>query len=299
MNHDAAGKGLEGVEGDLEALAQFVGDLVPVVLGGHGLHHAARCFQRLGAGSETFAGQQRRHHAGAGCTTRVKWLGHGAELFAHADRLRGGNAQRHSGLLCVQLEQAGAGGRRAQRTGGAGDVPAAVIVLRVHGVADAAGHVDAQHQRVYAFAPAGADVLSQRHDGRSHRAGRVNDGFQVGVVKVKGMRGDAVEQRSAAHIYFFAATEYAGLRRGLQHLCGGQGCVSRFMVGSAHGATKPVGKSAVRVMVHRIAPAFGGMRGDKFRQNLRDGRSIVVGCDLGIAGHEKSLSAEVARVIKN
>ena len=48
----------------------------------------------------------------------------------------------------------------------------------------------------------------------------------------------------------------------------------------------------------RIAPTFGGVRGDKFRQNLRDGRSIVVGCDLGIAGHEKSLSAEDARVIK-
>ena len=177
-------------------------------------------------------------------------------------------------------------------------MPAAVIVLRVHGIAYAAGHIDAQHQRVYAFAPARANVLGQRDDGRSHRAGRVNDGFEVGVVKVKGVRGDAVEQRSAAHVYFFAATEYAGLRRGLEHLCGGQGCVSRFMVGGTHGATEPVGEGAVCVMVHRIAPTFGGVRGDKFRQNLRDGRSIVVGGDLGIAGHEKSLSAEDARVIK-
>ena len=33
VNHDAAGKGLEGVEGNLKTLAEFVGDLVPVVLG--------------------------------------------------------------------------------------------------------------------------------------------------------------------------------------------------------------------------------------------------------------------------
>ena len=207
----------------------------------------------------------------------MKGLGHGAELLAHADRLRGGNAQRHGGLLRVELEQAGAGGSRAQGAGGAGDVPTAVIVLRVHGVADAAGHVDAQHQRVNALTPAGADVLSQRHDGRSHRAGRVNDGFEVGIVKVKGVGCDAVEQRSAAHVYFFAATEYAGLRRGLEHLCGGQGCVSRFMVGGTHGATEPVGEGAVRIMVHRIAPAFGGVMDDELGQ----GASHFWGIEIG------------------
>ena len=262
------------------------------------MHHAARSFQRFGAGSKTFAGQQRRHHAGAGCTTGVKGFGHGAELLAHADRLRGGDAQRHGGLRSVKLEQAGAGGSRAQRAGGAGDVPAAVVVFRVHGVADAASHVDAQYQRVNALASASTDVLGQSHDGRSHRACRVNDGFEVGVVKVKGMRGDAVEKRGAAHVHFFTATQHAGLRRGLQHLCGGQGCVSGFMVGGTHGAAEPVGEGTVRVMLNRIAPAFGGMCGNEFRQNLCDGRGVVVGGDLGIAGHEKSLSAGDARVAK-
>ena len=42
VDHDAARERLVGVEGDLEARAELVGDLVPVVLGGNRLRHAAR-----------------------------------------------------------------------------------------------------------------------------------------------------------------------------------------------------------------------------------------------------------------
>ena len=170
VDHDAAGKGLVAVEGDLEALAQLVGDLVPVVLGGDGLHHAARGFQRLQAGGEALLRQQRGHQAGARGGAGVERLGHGAELLAHADGLRGGNAQRHRGLLGVQAEQAGAAGGRAQGAGGAGDVPAAVVVVGVHRVADAARHVDAQHQRVDQRTAAGPGLLGQRQQRRSTRA---------------------------------------------------------------------------------------------------------------------------------
>jgi hypothetical protein len=38
-------------------------------------------------------------------------------------------------------------------------------------------------------------------------------------------------------------------------------------------------------MVDSVAPAAGRMGGDKFSQNLRDGRSVVVGGDLGITSH--------------
>jgi hypothetical protein len=70
------------------------------------------------------------------------------------------------------------------------------------------------------------------------------------------------------------------------------------MVRSAHSATEPVGEGTVCVMLNGLAPAFGRMCGDEFSQNLCDGRGVVVGGDLGIAGHEKCLSAEVARVTK-
>ena len=125
----------------------------------------------------------------------------------------------------------------------------------VHGVANAAGDVDTDDQRVYAFAAGGANVFSQRQNGRGHRASRVDDGFQVRVVKVKGVRGDAVDQRCAAHVDFFAATQHAGLRCGLEHLCSGQRRVSGFVVSGANSAAEPVGEGSVRVMVDGVAPA--------------------------------------------
>jgi hypothetical protein len=77
--------------------------------------------------------------------------------------------------------------------------------------------------------PAGP-VLGQRQHGRRHRPGRVDDGLQVRVVKVEGVRGDAVDERGAGHVHLLAAAEHAGLRRGLQHLHGRQRGVGGLMV---------------------------------------------------------------------
>ncbi len=65
-------------------------------------------------------------------------------------------------------------------------------------------------------------VLGQRQRRRGHRARRVDDGLQVGVVEVEGVRADAVEQRRAGHVDLLGAAEHARLRGGLQHLHGGQ-----------------------------------------------------------------------------
>jgi hypothetical protein len=162
VDHDAAGEGLVGVEADLEALAEFVGRLVPVGLGRDHLHQAAWRFQRTRAGGEAVLRHQRRHQAGAGRGTGVQRLGHGAELLAQAHGLRGGDAHGHRRAVRVQAQQARAPGGCTQHAGGAGDVPAAVVVLGVHHVADAARHVDAQHQRVDQLAAAGAAVFGQR-----------------------------------------------------------------------------------------------------------------------------------------
>ena len=298
VDHDAAGKGFVGVEGDLKALAQLVGDLRPVVLERDGLHHAAWRFNRLGAGGKALAGQQGRHHARTRRATGVKGLGHAAKLLAHANGLRGGNAQRHGGLLHVELQQAGAGGCRTQRAGGAGDVPAAVVVVGVHGVAHAAGHVNADDQRVDQGAAGEvarhsarrSHVLGQRQDGRGHGASRVDDGFEVGVVKVKGVGGDAVDQRGAGHVHLLSAAQHAGLCCGLQQLHRGQSGVGRLVLCRTDGAAKPVDEGAVRFVVHRVAPALGGVSGDKLGEDLRDRGGVVVSGDLGIAGHGEGLS---------
>ena len=116
----------------------------------------------------------------------------------------------------------------------------------------------------------------------------MNDGFEVGIVKVKRVRGDAVDQRSAGHVNFLSASQYAGLLRGLQHIDGGQRGVSRLVVSCAHGTTQPIHKGAMRFVVNCVAPATGRMVGNKLRKNLSDRRSVVVCSDLGITGHRAS-----------
>ena len=66
------------------------------------------------------------------------------------------------------------------------------------------------------------------NDGGGGRTGRVDDGFQVRVVKVEGVRGDAVDQRGTGHVNLFFAAQHAGLCGGLQHRNGRQrgiGCL--------------------------------------------------------------------------
>ena len=131
-------------------------------------------------------------------------------------------------------------------------------------------------------------MFSQCEQGRSHRAGRMNDGLQMRVVEVEGVRGDAVDQRSAGHVDFFAATGQGGLFGRLQHRDRSQRGVGSFMMGGADGAAKPVHEGAVRFMVDFGAPAAigkAGVGGDEFGQDLGDRWCIVVGDDLGIASH--------------
>jgi hypothetical protein len=285
VDDDAAGKGLVGVEADLEALAQVRRDLGPVVLGGDGLHHAARRLQRARAGGEAVLRHQRGHQPGACGAAGVEGLGHGAELLAHAHRLRRRDAQRHGRALRVQAEQAGARGRGTHRPGAAGDVPAAVVVVGIHGIADAAAHVDAQHQRVDQGAAAGAGVLGQRQQRAGHRTGRMDDGLEVRVVEVEGVRADAVDQRRAGHVHALAPAEQGGLRRGLKRLHRRQRGAGSVVVRGADGAADPVDEGAVRLVVDGVAPASARVAGDESREDVGDWRGVMVGGDLGVAGH--------------
>jgi len=87
VDDDAAGEGLVGVEGDLEALAELVGGLVPGALGRQHLRIAARRLERTRAGGEAVARQQRRQQPGARRAAGVEGLGHGAELLAQPEWL--------------------------------------------------------------------------------------------------------------------------------------------------------------------------------------------------------------------
>jgi hypothetical protein len=215
----------------------------------------------------------------------VKGFGHGAKLLAHANRLRSGNAHGHGGLLHIQAEQARTSGGRAHAAGRAGDVPAPVVVVGVHAVAHATRHINAQHQSVDDLAARKMPVLGQCQQGRGHWPGGVDDGFQVGVVKVKGVRGNAVDQRRSPHVHPLAAPEQARLRGRVKGLHGGQCGLHAFMARCANRATDPVEPGAQGFVLDRVAPTARGVAGHMAGQDVGDGGRVVVSADLGVAGH--------------
>ena len=116
----------------------------------------------------------------------------------------------------------------------------------------------------------------------------MDDGLEVGVVEVEGVRGDAVDQRGAGNVNLSRTAGQRGLGRGLQHLDRCQGSVGGLVVRGTVCAAQPVHESAVRFMVHLCTLAacqVVGMGGHELGQDVRDRRSMVVGSDLSVAGH--------------
>ena len=159
-------------------------------------------------------------------------------------------------------------------------------MVGVHRIAHAARYLHPQHQCIDHLATGRTQMLTQRQSRRGHRPRRVDDGFEVGVVKVKGVRADAVEQGGIGHIDTLFAAQQGGLGGRLQFLHSGQGSFHGFMGAGTHGAASPVGKGAVGLLLDLVAPAFGGVLGDKFGQQRCHGGGIGVGLDGGVAcGH--------------
>ena len=66
--------------------------------------------QRRVGGGEAFAGEHRGEDAVAGGVTRVKRLGHRAEVLLEAGGERGGDPERVTGLPGVESQDARGGG---------------------------------------------------------------------------------------------------------------------------------------------------------------------------------------------
>src|SRR3546814_2792645 len=126
----------------------------------------------------------------------MEWLGHGTELLAQADRLRCCNAQGHDSLLDVHAQQAGAGSGRTQHACRTRNMPAPVVVIGVDHIAGAARHINADDQSIDKLTAAGTGKLSQGKQRGAHRPGGMNDGLQVRIVEIEGMRGRSEEHTS-------------------------------------------------------------------------------------------------------
>ena len=124
------------------------GDLRQIVV--RRLHggEAARPFDAALAGGEARLRQQRRRVAVLRRAAGMKRLAHRAEHLAQPGRLRGRQADRPHHLLLVKPEQLADRGRRAEHAGGAGDVPADIVVRGIDRVADARLGLEAEDERV-------------------------------------------------------------------------------------------------------------------------------------------------------
>ena len=167
-------------------------------------------------------------------------LAHGAEHFTKACGLRARDAQRPGHLLLIEVQHLADGGGGAEHAGGAGDVPADVIMGGIDGVADAAFHFHADDEGVQQLGAAQGLIFRHGKNRRGDGAGGMDDGLQMGVVEVEHVARDAVEQGGVHHVEMLAAAQ----DRGLSGACeGGQrrdGAVQRLVTRATDGAAHPV-----------------------------------------------------------
>ena len=116
----------------------------------------------------------------------IEALGHRAEAI-RASPTGCEPARPSAQAICCSFEpeQLADGRGRAEHAGGAGDVPADIVVVRIDRVADPALGLDAEHQRVQEILARHRLHFRQREDGGGDRPGRMDDRLQMRVVVVE------------------------------------------------------------------------------------------------------------------
>ena len=208
---------------------------------------------------------------------RMQRLGHRAELLAHADRLRRGDAERHRGRVRVEPQEPRAGGGRAEHPGRAGDVPAAVVVVGIDRVADAARDVDAEHERRRRPAGRVAPVCSASASA-ADATGPAGWMIVLRCVSSKSNVCDAMpfSKRGAADVDALAAAEERRLRRWARAPARRRAPLRPSAWRDAPIA-QPTQLRNVRCAsaLDRVAPAARRMRRDELREDARDRRRVA------------------------
>ena len=225
---------------------------------------------------ESALGEQRGQHAVGGGLAGVKRLAHGAAVLLHAGGLGGGDAQRISQALLVELEQL-AGGRACRDAAErAGQVPAAVVVARRRA---AAAHARLETDGVgkHEVAPAHRRALGQREQRRQHRRTRVqHDAAHVGVVVIEQVPHLAVGQRRFQQTELEPAPDDRRLRFAADLLQDAEQRVDGAVPAPRQRAARPVEEAAARFAHCRRREVFitrsGKMAAQRFGQ--RDGIGI-------------------------
>jgi len=116
-------------------------------------------------------------------------------------------------LLFVEPEEAPGGRRCAEDARRAGDVPSHVVVRGVHSVADAAGYLHAKNECVQKLSACDASRFGIRENRRRDRTAGVDDGAQVRVIEIEGVRGNPVHQRRKHDVDALASSKHRRITR--------------------------------------------------------------------------------------
>ena len=231
-------------------------------------------FKRVVVRGKTLARQQCGHQSRARALSRMKRLGHGAEIGLGARRQRSRDRQRGGGLRHVQPQQArtrGGHGKHAQR---GCRMPADFIVVQVDRAADARAGLETQHVRAQHIATACARHFGRRQQRGNHRRRGVAEHGVGGVVVIERVRGGAVDQRGVQCAHTPPRADDQTRPGGIV----GYRCFSRNTRAVLDGARE---RDAQRIQQTDLAPVYGlrgqhviARGGDQCGKPLSDARRL-------------------------
>jgi len=146
-------------------------------------------------------------------------------------------------------------------------MPAAVVVLRIHGQADPALDLDTSTNACIRSAP-----LDPRHSANASNAwihGRTGMNCErMRIVEIQHVKADSVHQGGVEDVAAFVATEQGGLRSAPEGRDGSYRPLHCFVSSTADRATKPVQQRSLRFVPHLAWNVFVARGRDVARENL-------------------------------
>lgn len=132
-------------------------------------------------------------------------------------------------------------------------MPADVVVVRIDGVSDPALGLDAEDERIQELLSRDRLHFRERDDSRSHRAGRVDDRLQVGVVEIEDVARHSIDEGGIHDVEPLAAAEQRGLLRAGERRERCNGDIDRLVSRSTDRHADPVQQRA-----HALLADVGG-----------------------------------------
>ena len=137
----------------------------------------------------------------------VQAFGHAAQTGHQAARLCGRMTHRPSHLQGAQSHQVSHSYCSAEDAASGRDVPTPFVVARRDGQTDSALHLHTQQERMQEILTAHDRLTGPGHQGRCHRARRMNSCRPMRVVVVKDVRRKSMKQCYVCRVKLFSAAD--------------------------------------------------------------------------------------------